>query len=186
MLFISCRTVFGAVDVDQPNYTVMKNSEAFEIRHYNRMLVASTTVNSEYDKYSGKAFRRLADYIFGNNEAKDKNGSQEIAMTAPVLQHQDGDGWTMSFIMPDKWTYETVPAPVNDQIKLHHIEKKKFAAITYNGTMSEERMMAHYDKLLNWMDQEGLKKVSDPIHAAYNPPWTIPSQRRNEVLIEIE
>ena len=65
-------------------------------------------------------FKRLAAYIFGGNRA-----GQDIAMTAPVVQQQDGvsivdmtapvlqepgDGeWTMAFVMPSGYTLETLP-----------------------------------------------------------------------------
>merc|ERR1711924_350016 len=48
---------------------------------------------------------------------------QKIAMTAPVVttksdDQSDGGGYWMQFIMPSKWTLETLPTPTDPNVKL--------------------------------------------------------------------
>ncbi|MCF8016864.1 MAG: heme-binding protein, partial [Chromatiaceae bacterium] len=66
---------------EEPAYEVVREGPGFELRRYQPQLLAETKVQGRFDKVGGEAFRILADYIFGNNQAAEK-----IAMTAPVTQ----------------------------------------------------------------------------------------------------
>ena len=66
--------------LETPEYELIKKSGSFEIRKYAPMVVARTQVSSDYSEATSRGFRRIANYIFGGNDA-----SIEIAMTAPVI-----------------------------------------------------------------------------------------------------
>jgi DNA gyrase inhibitor GyrI len=181
-------------NVEQPKYKVVKRSDAIEIRDYAPMIVAEVEVSGDRREAIGKGFRLIADYIFGNNTASQKvamtapvtqQGSEKIAMTAPVTQQGDGETWTVRFIMPSSYTMETLPKPNNPAVKLKEIESNRFAVIRFSGMGGEDSLKRHTKELNEFIGAKGLKPLSAPTYAFYNPPWTLPFLRRNEVLVEI-
>ena len=136
----------------------------------------------------------IADYIFGNNLSTQKvamtapviqQPSEKIAMTAPVTQQGDGNRWNVRFVMPTNYTLATLPKPKNDAVKLKEIEGKRFAAIRFSGVGSEESLKNHTEELEQFLKEHRLKALSVPTYAFFNPPWTLPFLRRNEVMIEV-
>jgi hypothetical protein len=196
ILFTGC-TVFGIRTVEQANYTVLMDEGDIQIRQYDDFIVAETIVEAEYDEASSTGFRRIAGYIFGKNKRDEKismtapvlqerEAGEKIAMTAPVLQEQDGTGWRMSFVMPAKYTLDTIPQPIDPKVVLKEVKGSKVAAIRYSGLLSEDRINKKTEKLEAWLEEKGYATLSEPRSAGYDPPWTIPFLRRNEVLIDIE
>ena len=80
---------------EEPKYTVLEKEPPFEVRAYAPMIVAEVQVEGDLDGASSQGFRLIAAYIFGQNQV-----SEKIAMTAPVIQSPDPEGWIIRFIMP--------------------------------------------------------------------------------------
>ena len=80
--FISPMNVMAA---EEPKYELIEKSGEFELRQYQPMLIAEVLVDGDMDQASGKGFRLIADYIFGNNITK-TGSSKKIKMTAPVIR----------------------------------------------------------------------------------------------------
>lgn len=182
-------------DVETPDYELVKSQGAIEIRQYNPMLIAEVQMSGKREDAIGDGFRLLADYIFGNNIANQdiamtapvqQQESTKIAMTAPVQQQSTGDDWQVSFVMPSEYTMDTLPKPVNERVALKEIPAKTFAAITFSGTNSDENVQKHEKILLEYIEANDLSVIGTPKYAFYNPPWTLPPMRRNEVMIEIQ
>ena len=182
-------------DVETPDYEVVKSQGAIEIRQYNPMLIAEVQMSGKREDAIGDGFRLLADYIFGNNIANQdiamtapvqQQESTRIAMTAPVQQQSTGDDWQVSFVMPSEYTMDTLPKPVNERVALKEIPAKTFAAITFSGTNSDENVQKHEKILLEYIEANDLSVIGTPKYAFYNPPWTLPPMRRNEIMIEIQ
>jgi len=74
----------NAMAIEEPAFKIVLKSEAFEVRQYAPILVAETLVDGDMDEASNKGFRKIADYIFGNNRANQTGAASKIAMTAPV------------------------------------------------------------------------------------------------------
>lgn len=194
--FLSACSVFGVQTAEEAPYTVQAKEGNIEIREYADLIVAQTAVTGDYEKSSGIAFRRLADYIFGNNRKEQSISmtapvvqeleNEEIAMTAPVLQEKSGQKWVMSFVMPARYTLETLPEPLDPDVEVKRVRGKKVASIRYSGLLTEDKITAKGKELLAWLDENGYKALSLPRSAGYDPPWTLPFLRRNEVLIDIE
>ena len=110
---------------------------------------------------------------------------EEIAMTAPVLMEADKDGWWMAFVLPEGLDAAAAPVPTNPQVEVIDIEGARMAALRYTGTMSEQTNMAEALRLRAWITTRGLDAAPDHQIAGYNPPWTLPFLRRNEILIEL-
>lgn len=181
-------------NVEHPNYKVAERSGNIEIRDYAPMIVAEAQVKGERHEAISKGFRIIADYIFGNNTAAQKvpmtapvtqQGSEKIAMTAPVTQQGGGDTWRVRFIMPAKYTLATLPKPNNPAIELREIPKKRFAVIRFSGMAGNESLKRYSKELDDFLSVKRLTPLSPPIYAFYNPPWTLPFLRRNEVMVEI-
>ncbi|WP_295441512.1 heme-binding protein [Sphingorhabdus sp. EL138] len=182
-----------ASNVETPSYAVSSKSGNLEIREYGPTIVAEATVAGERDKAIQRGFRIIADYIFGNNLSSTKvamtapvmqQSSEKIAMTAPVIQQASGKSWNVRFVMPSKYTMETLPKPVNPKVALIEVPAMRFAAIRFSGFAGQGSLDKHEAQLRAFMAERGLTATSEPQYAFYNAPWTLPFMRRNEVMIE--
>jgi len=189
-------SVAGKRSSPEPEYRVAVQDGDMEIREYGTLLLASTVVPGGYGDASGVAFRRLAGFIFGRNTGQEKismtapvlqrQEGVNISMTAPVLQEKAGDAWRMSFIMPGMYTMETVPRPLDEGILLEELPPRRVAVLRYTGLHSVRNIEKRTKLLVAWLEKEGYRAVSEPRVASYDPPWTIPALRRNEIHIDIE
>jgi hypothetical protein len=189
-------TSFTVMAIEEPEFISIEKKDAFEIREYQSKLIAQVLVTGTFDSASNKGFRLLADFIFGNN--KTNEGSKKIDMTAPVITHDASEkiemtapviseeterGWYISFNMPKQYTKETLPIPNNPEVKIIDVPKEKFAVITFSGLVREKK----YAEMLNLLNEEmkkrNLEPKGPPILARYNPPWTLPFLRRNELML---
>ncbi len=181
-------------NVEHPKYTLVERSGNIEIRNYAPMIVAETEVTGERREAVSKGFRIIADYIFGNNTASKKvamtapvtqQSSEKLAMTAPVTQQAEGNTWRVRFIMPSAYTMDTLPKPNNAAVVLKEVAGKRFAAIRFSGTGGKDSLGRHTKELEQFISAKKLTPLSPPTYAFYNPPWTLPFLRRNEVLVEV-
>ena len=193
---------------EEPNYTILSQTENFELRRYESQLVAQTWVSGDQNAASRTGFKILADYIFGNNTApsgesskismtapvtmqpetkKGNDESQKIAMTAPVSikqEQQQNDGkWRVQFTMPSQYTMQTLPKPNNPDITIIEVPPQTYGVIKFSGLAGTEKVAAKTSELQSWMQAQKLTVTGTPELARYNPPWTLPFMRRNEVMI---
>lgn len=186
----------GIRSSEEAGYQVLSEEGNIQIRLYQPMLVAETEIQADYSQAGKIGFNRLAGYIFGGNEQK-----QEIAMTTPVFRapvgpletlstpiqrNSETNQWLMSFVMPAKFALATLPQPSDPLVILKSIPAKKVATLRYSGSLNQERITEYSQILLAWLIERDIKFLSSPRSAAYDPPWTIPSLRRNEIHIDIE
>ena len=186
----------GIRNTPEPEYQVLLRDGEFEIRSYPPLLVAESLVASDYSEAGSIGFKRLAGYIFGGNTRREKMAmttpvfreadGEDIAMTAPVLQQTDGRQWLMSFVMPTGYSLETLPIPLDADVVLKQLPAKKVAVLQYSGSLSEDVIFDNSQTLLDWLKQRSLKPISSTRSAAYDPPWTLPMLRRNEIHVDIE
>ena len=181
-------------NVEHPKYALVERSGAIEIRDYAPMIVAETEVTGERREAISKGFRLIADYIFGNNTAAQKvpmtapvtqQSGEKIAMTAPVTQQGNGNSWLVRFVMPSGYTMDTLPKPNNPAVELKKIPTTRYAVIRFSGMGSEGSLKSHTKRLTDFLGAKKFTPLSPPTYAFYNPPWTLPFLRRNEVLVEI-
>lgn len=179
--------------VEQPEYAVTTSNGAIEIRSYGPMIAAEAAVEGERKTAINEGFRLIAAYIFGANKPNAKiamtapvqQQRQTIAMTAPVTQQRTGDVWTVSFIMPKAWTLETLPAPTDPRVSFKPIPARHVAVIKFSGSASKEAIDERTDELRRYASEHKLSTSGEPVLAFYNPPWTLPFFRRNEVMLEL-
>lgn len=189
-----------AMATEEPKFTLLEKDQSYELRVYAQRIIAEVEVDGDMSEASGKGFRLIADFIFGNNTAQ--SGTREkismttpvainpavekIVMTAPVGIQQSKKGWSVSFVMPSKYTLDTLPKPNNQQVKIKLIPAQKFAVISFSGLVDEDKMYVKSVELNQWITQKNLKVLGTPQLARYNPPWTLPFLRRNELMVEVE
>ncbi|MFO7919634.1 MAG: heme-binding protein [Nioella sp.] len=192
LLGVAACSVFGGAAAPEPDYDVILAEMPFELRDYGELVVATTPMTDG----SGAAFGRLFDYISGAN-----TGARDIAMTAPVLNTDAADGARiamtapvlqgregareMVFVLPDDMTPQTAPVPTDPRVSLATIPPRRVAVLRYSGFLSR-RASTEEARLRDWLAGKGLRPTGPAEVAGYNPPWTLPAYRRNEVLIPVE
>ncbi len=210
MIQINLRCVFGlilliftvnAMSTTEPKFDLLEKSDHYELRQYHPMIIAEVLVDGDMDQASGKGFRLIADYIFGNNQSKSGQSakiamtapvtlqpkSEKIAMTAPVKMASESGKWRVHFVMPAEYTMDTLPTPNNSQVILRQIPARKVAVLHFSGLVNAEKSTQKTKELLNWMATKKLQaSTAEPELARYNPPWTLPFLRRNEIMIQYE
>lgn len=196
LLLTGCSLV-GIRTVEQADYRVIDEDGRYEIRQYEDAIVAETVVEPGTWRDEGNvAFNRLAGYIFGRNQRSEKIAmtapvmqepqGEKIAMTAPVTQSEGAEGSTWAFVMPSKYSIDELPEPLDPNVELRVREGRRVAVIRYSGFITDNKREKFALRLLDWVDRNDLIPVSAPIHAGYDPPWTVPFLRRNEVMVEIQ
>ena len=179
--------------IEEPRYQQVIEDGDFSVRSYEPVIVAETDVDGTLDQASSTGFRRLAGYIFGNNHpsagdhgkapSQTADDKTKIAMTAPVTTQPHGTGFTVNFTMPAQYTRSSLPIPDDDKVKLREIPAYTAAVIRFSGWVDGSKIAAKTALLQEWMVAHGLIAVGDARLARYNPPWTLPFLRRNEILI---
>jgi effector-binding domain-containing protein len=194
-ILLACLSGTIMSQVEQPKYTVLESQGEIEIRQYAPMIVAEVEVRGERMKALNQGFRLIADYIFGNNLSSKKvamtapvtqEPGETINMTSPVTQLGAGDSWKVRFVMPGDYTLETLPKPKNREVRLIPIPAKKVVAIRFSGYNTGGNINAHRQTLLTYIGDHHLSVVGQSTTAFYNPPWTLPFLRRNEVMFELQ
>nr|AFK47803.1 unknown [Lotus japonicus] len=129
---------------------------------------------------------------------KDGGGGEKIAMTAPVVTKEGGGGGggdggegvkkmvTMQFILPSCYEKaEEAPKPTDERVVIREEGERKFGVVKFGGVASEEVVKEKVKKLRGCLERDGFKVVGEFLLARYNPPWTIPMFRTNEVMIPV-
>jgi hypothetical protein len=119
--------------------------------------------------------------------------SSKIAMTAPVTIEPNSKGsdmktadkWRVSFVMPKQYTLSNIPKPVNTEVNLKEIAAQYFVVYKYSGFNTLSKVQNRTDEALKWSKDRGLTIIGTPQLSRYDPPWTLPMFRRNEIMIEI-
>ncbi len=161
---------------------MLKKWGNFEIRQYEPRVIAQTAIQNDFEQAIKEGFNLLAAYIFGQNATEAK-----IAMTAPIEQREDATkkNWLIAFSMPEKYKLSELPSPKDPRITLKQIEKQKRAALVFSGFCTEKKAAQNTNLLLELIEQHGYTSSGPCILARYDPPWTLPCFRHNELLFVI-
>ena len=161
---------------EETNYEVVKKNEIYEIRKYSDRLAIETIASNQ-----GSSFKKLFNYISGNNENKEK-----ISMTTPVTQIEKKGSMTMQFYLPSKFNKDNIPSPTNSDVKILNIKGGYYAVIKYSGRASDKNFIKHKNILKNELKKDNILILSSPIKATYDKPFTLPMLRRNEAMFKID
>ena len=161
---------------EEAKYDVIKSSKSYEIRKYSDRLAVEVISEN-----GNSGFRKLFNYISGNNEKK-----QEIKMTVPVTVTEKLGNMTMQFYLPSKFNKENVPNPISSDVEVINIIGGYYAVIRYSGRASDDNFIKHQNILQDELSKDNIKIISTPIKATYNSPFTLPMMRRNEAMFKVE
>jgi hypothetical protein len=167
-----------AADVEEPAFELVDTLGRVEVRRYQATIQAQTTLSDSGQ--SSEGFRRLAGFIFGRNGEGTK-----IAMTAPVtetLQPQP----VMAFTMPAAYSMQDLPRPEDQSISLQEIPARTLAVIRFSGWATESQIEKNREELLATLAKHGIQHRGPLSLNQYNPPWTLPFLRRNEIMVEVD
>jgi hypothetical protein len=197
--FIGLAFVFlfasSAMAIEEPAYKIESKTDDYEIRAYDKVLVAETSVKSGFEEAGNEAFRILADYIFGNNKSRAKitmtapvtqqPSSEKISMTAPVTQTAESGGYVVQFVMPKEYSIETLPTPVDQRVKIREMPGRRVAVHRYSGSWSEGKYQEELAEFRAALSRDRLATVGEPILSRFNSPFSLWFLRRNEIWLEV-
>lgn len=179
--------------VERLGYKVLKKDGKIELREYPAHILAEVDVrDKDFKNAANSGFGPLADFIFGNNTSKsgismtapvEITRSEKIAMTAPVKVQKSAKVYTVSFVMPKRYTLESLPKPGNKEVRIKKVSGYNAAAIRFSGFFNEKKISKKADELAAWVKKEGLKPKGSIIVAGYDPPWVPFFLARNEVMV---
>lgn len=185
-------------ELETPPYTTLVQDGSFELRRYAPYIAARTRVTGDMDAASSAGFRLLAGYIFGKNQSRAQlamtapvaaaplPSSEKIAMTAPVAARPAGGQWEISFMMPSRYSLETLPIPDDPRVELAVAEASCRAVVVFPGFTGGRMVDTQREALQSWLSARGIRASSEPVLARYNDPFTLPWNRRNEVMLDVE
>lgn len=199
-----CLTVMSLINfrvmaTEEPEFTLISQENAIEVREYQPKIIASVEVEGDFDDASSKGFKLLADYIFGNNLLNGE--AQKISMTAPVemtplaedivmtsaiMKSEVNHKWQVNFVMPKEYSLDTLPRPNNEQVKIIEIPKEKYAVIVFSGLVRDSSYSEKAQLLNDFILTKNFTQLEAIKIARYNPPWTLPFFRRNELMVKIK
>eukprot|EP01120_Amphizonella_sp_Union-15-10_P009505 TRINITY_DN3610_c0_g1_i5.p1 TRINITY_DN3610_c0_g1~~TRINITY_DN3610_c0_g1_i5.p1 ORF type:complete len:203 (+),score=22.08 TRINITY_DN3610_c0_g1_i5:92-700(+) len=192
--------MLGRITVETPKYTLLKSTPCYQIRSYAPSLIAQVSYTDETD-----GFWALANFIFGKNTAQGKKTpekvamtapvltepirediSEKVAMTAPVLTEHKTESKLMSFVMPSKYTLDTLPTPVDSRVRILQKEGQTMAVLTFSGFGSEDSFKQQENILLKALETDNIQVTGTSVRGRYNPPWTVPFLRTNEIMVPVD
>ncbi len=189
-----CSVVGIRAGTEEPAYDVVGQLGVVEIRQYGPRIAAEVTIAGDEEAARSAGFRRVAGYIFGANQTNEKvamtapvaqSASESIAMTAPVAQEKSPDGWTIRFFMPAQYTMATLPKPNDAGVKLLEVPGETMAVLRFTGLHGPAAIAAQRAQLIAALQSGHWQITGAPVVWFYDPPWTLPFLRRNEVAVPV-
>jgi SOUL heme-binding protein len=176
---------------------------------------AYNSSSSDGGRGDDKPFMDLARYIgvFGTPE---NEGQKAISMTAPVIVDTgSGAGGkpvpiamtapvvisnanattekTMEFLLPAEYdSIDKIPVPTNPRVSIVELPPSVGAVHRFAGSMSETKAKDVAQHLAEQLQKDGASGASDEYvmshyqYWGYNPPFTLPMFRRNEVWVPLD
>jgi SOUL heme-binding protein len=198
------------VGLQEPTYTVVTTDENdYEIRDYaGYHVVATNMANTDNAEpfhldnvsQSGTAFNSLASYIFGANSER-----RVMSMTTPVQTTMTGE---MRFYLVSNVSGTTEAPPTslfpdplpNDEstsgyelnsLSVQYIPPARLAVRRFTGFVTDGEVSRQKEALLTALEMDGI--LLDVPHGQpvghvifqYNPPYTVPMLRRNEIAVPV-
>ncbi|KAK2655275.1 hypothetical protein Ddye_008327 [Dipteronia dyeriana] len=192
-------------DIETVKYKVLSRSDQYEIREVESYFIAEVTMPGKSGFYfngASQSFNVLAEYLFGKNTTAEKmemttpvitrkaqSDGEKMQLTTPVItKRQDQEKWQMSFVLPAKYGAD-LPLPKDPSVRIKEVPSKVVAVVAFSGFVTDEEVKQRELKLRNALkdDKQFQVKGGASVEAAqYNPPFTLPFTRRNEIALEVE
>jgi SOUL heme-binding protein len=187
------------IDLKEPSYRVVMTTNDYEIRDYDTYRVASTRASADEGSSSGSssavdswaqdgaAFATLASYVLGGNQE-----SQVLEMTTPVTTTMTGE---MRFYLavPDD---RDAPMPMDSStaasaVEIQTLPPARLAVRKFPGFVTDGEVSRQKQALLTALELDGIEldvrhgQTVPHVIFQYNPPYTVPVLRRNEIAVPV-
>lgn len=193
-------------DLESFNFKVLSRNDRYEIREVEPYFIAETTMPGKtgFDfNGASQSFNVLAEYLFGKNIPKEKmemttpvitrkttSVGERMEMTTPVITKRttNQEKWQMSFVLPSKYGAE-LPMPSNPSVRITEVPKKIVAVVAFSGFVTDEEVKRRESTLRAALKSDREFQVQEEVEvevAQYNPPFSLPFTRRNEIALEVE
>jgi len=194
---LAAAVTVARAETEEPRFTVAERVGEVEIRQYDNRLAADVVVSGDEEDARSAGFRLLADYIFGNNTsrtsiamtspvAQQAARNEKIPMTAPVAQSRGpGGSWRVRFFMPSKYTVATLPKPNNPAVQIVEVPGETMAVLRFSNSRDAAHVEEKTNELMRTLAASRWLPSGDPVAWFYDPPWTLPFFRRNEVAVTV-
>lgn len=184
---------FAVKWIESLGYTIIEKKQNYEVRLVPKHIVAETKVSWEFSKATNSGFGIIANYIFWDNTKGDeismttpvinKKGNEKISMTSPVIQSETDS--TLSFVMPKKYTLDTLPKPNDKRVVLKEVKEKTYGVIQFSWFYSDKKFEKKKEELLEALKKDSISYESI-FFVSYNPPFTPPFMNKMEVWAELK
>ncbi|MFO6463137.1 SOUL family heme-binding protein [Jannaschia sp. KMU-145] len=175
---------------ESPAYEVLSTEGQFELRRYAGQIVAETTATGPKSEVEDDLFPRLAGFIF----ASERDGP-EIDMTTPVQLAPEGISvaddptgagvYTMRFVMPAKWTIDTLPRPRDPRVSIREVPARRVAVLSFKGAATDEVLRSKAAALRAHVAEQGWTAEGAVEFASYDPPVTPAPFKLHEVRVAV-
>jgi hypothetical protein len=168
--------------VEKIKYKVIRKLNKVEIRLYPSIVIARV------DRYGDDGFNILFRFISGQNKQKKSVEmtapviSERIEMTAPVIS----DNNSIAFVMPEEYTLDTTPTPLNNRVEIEEIPERFLAVLRFSGRWSDSIFKARSEDLMKELAKAKMKTKGNVFVMRYSGPYMPWFLRRNEVALEVE
>lgn len=166
---------------EMPPFDIVSRQQGYELRDYAPHLLASVIVDGNVRQSASAGFRKLAGFIFGGNAEGEK-----IAMTVPVGQVPEGDGFEITFMMPARFDLDSLPTPNAKDIRFRWTSPERHAVLRFSGYATGATLDRRAGELREMLKRDGAIILDGPRFAYYDDPFTLPWRRRNEVAFVVE
>lgn len=194
LLLGACSVVGIRSGTEEPAFAAVERLGEVEIRRYAPRIAAETEVEGTEDGARNEGFRRLAGYIFGGNARAERIAmtapvaqapGERIAMTAPVAQQGSDGAWRIRFFMPARYTMEALPVPKDSRVALVPVPEETVAVLRFAGVPRPEAVAGRGAALAAALEGSAWAPAGPVQGWFYDPPWTVPALRRNEVVVPV-
>ena len=170
----------------------------YEVRLYEPVIIAQTTVSGSYGKATRTGYDRLTSYVSGNNLAKqtisvntpvlitDEKKKPKVELTLPYFEEYIDGTWVISVAMPESYNLDTLPKPSDASISFKVLPRLRTAVVKFSGYKSESLVSRQTTALNQWIARNDLKATSAPRSVIYDSPYAVPSLRRHEIHVSIQ
>nr|APU54668.1 SOUL heme-binding protein [Crocus sativus] len=193
-------------DLETIKYCILKRTDQYEIREVEPYYIAETAMPGKtgFDfNGASQGFNVLAEYLFGKNTISEQmemttpvitrkvqSDSKKMDMTTPVITKREssGDKWKMSFVMPSKYG-ANLPLPKDPTVRITEVPRKIVAVTAFSGFVTDEDVKHRELELRKYLRSDPEFQVINDASvevAQFNPPFTLPFTRRNELALEVE
>jgi hypothetical protein len=177
--------------LEEPEFGVIRRLDGVELRRYAPRVVAETLVTDKHPKAATAGFRRLANYLLGENRSGRGSNPAErdkpvtLLMGAPYVQIGRDEGQLLQFPLPRRYDIDSAPVPTDPKVTLRALKARRVAVIRYSGVWTEPRFRLNLTRLEIVLRAAGIAWEGGPEWARYDPPWKPWFARRNEIWLAL-